>query len=172
MLDAARRRGMIGDAANVDIISHARRFTGALVGVRGSIIDLGSGGGVPGLVIAVDRPDLTVTLLDRRQKRTDFLQQMVQRLELDARVDVVVDDADRFLGAGGQGHQQFDAATARGFGPPARTVRTALRAIRPGGRIVISDPPTGERWATVVADLPLQRVELGKRGLAVFDRIG
>lgn len=162
---------MIGDASNVEIIAHARRFTAALVGVRGSVIDLGSGGGVPGLVIAVDRPDLAVTLLDRRQKRTDFLQQMVQRLGLDARVHVVVDDADRFLGPGGQGNQQFDAATARGFGPPARTVRTALEAIRLGGRVIISDPPTGERWATIVAELPLRRVDEGEHLLAVFERV-
>ncbi len=160
---------MIGDASNTDIIAHARRFTAALVGVRGAVIDLGSGGGVPGLVIAVDRPDLAVTLLDRRQKRTDFLRQMVRRLDVDERVDVVIDDAERFVRPGAPGRRRFDAVTARGFGPPEQTLRTAIDAIRPGGRIIISDPPTGERWSAIIAELPLQRAELGEHALAVFD---
>ena len=39
-----------------------------------AVLDIGSGGGLPGLVIAHDRPDVHVTLIDRREKRTDLLQ--------------------------------------------------------------------------------------------------
>ena len=44
------------------------------------MLDIGSGGGLPGLVIAHDRPDVHVTLIDRREKRTDLLQRQVTRL--------------------------------------------------------------------------------------------
>ena len=40
----------------------------------------------------------------------------------------------------------FDVVTARSFGPPETTLRLARRLIHDGGTIVISEPPTGERW--------------------------
>ena len=52
----------------------------------GTVVDLGSGGGVPGLVIARARPDLRVVLVDRRSSRTDHLSRLVRRLGLDDRV--------------------------------------------------------------------------------------
>ena len=76
----------------MEVIEHARSFVAALSGVTGSVIDLGAGGGVPGLVVAVDRPDLQLTLLDRRTKRTDFLAQMIRRLDLTAHTHVLAAD--------------------------------------------------------------------------------
>ena len=46
----------------------------------GTVVDLGSGGGVPGLVIARARPDLRLVLVDRRAARTDHLPRLVRRL--------------------------------------------------------------------------------------------
>jgi 16S rRNA G527 N7-methylase RsmG len=46
----------------------------------------------------------------------------------------------------------FDVVTARGFGPPEFTLRSATRLIRPGGRIVISEPPAGDRWSAELLD--------------------
>lgn len=146
-LAAAQRLGFLGDRPIDAVIDHARAFVDALADVRGAVVDLGSGGGVPGLVIAVDRPDLTVTLLDRRTKRTDFLDRMVHRLGLRDRVTVVAAEVDDALRAGVGG---FDAAVARSFGPPETTVRTARRCITASGRIVISEPPTGDRWDPAV----------------------
>ena len=71
-LGRAQRLGFLGERPIPEVIAHARGFVSALGEVTGSVIDLGAGGGVPGLVIAVDRPDLAITLLDRRTKRTDF----------------------------------------------------------------------------------------------------
>ena len=108
-----------------------------------TVLDIGSGGGVPGLVVASDRPDLAVTLVDRRQKCTDFLERTTAALGWRERVTVRCCDTDALITAG----ERFDAVTARGFGPPERTLEVAARLIGPGGRIVISEPPQGDRWS-------------------------
>ena len=154
-LGRSQRLGFLGDRAIPEVIEHARSFVRALEEVSGSVIDLGSGGGVPGLVLAVDRPDLRITLLDRRTKRTDFLSQMTRRLHVADRVTVVAADIDDAVRAG---HVDFDAAVARGFGPPEFTLRSAVRCVRPGGVVVISEPPTGDRWDRgLLEELGLER---------------
>ena len=71
-LGASQRLGFLGDRSIDEVIAHARYFVDALVDVTGSIADIGAGGGVPGLVVAMDRPDLHITMVDRRTKRTTF----------------------------------------------------------------------------------------------------
>ena len=151
-LRQAQRFGFFGDRAIDEAVAHADQFVSVLTSRAGRLLDLGSGGGLPGLVIAEARPDLEIVLLDRRQKRTDFLERAVRRLAFDHvsvacrdAVDVVreVDDG---IDAG------FDIVTARGFGPPEFTLRTATGALRPGGCIVISEPPTGDRWSPELLD--------------------
>jgi 16S rRNA (guanine527-N7)-methyltransferase len=146
VLTDAQRLGFLGARPIPEVIEHARGFVRALETtppVR-SVLDLGSGGGVPGLVIAHDRPDLMVTLLDRRAKRTDFLERAVRRLGWQDRVDVITADAADLTA------DVTDGIVARGFGPPAETLRLAARLVRRGGPIVISEPPqddpSEDRW--------------------------
>jgi len=141
-LASSQRLGMIGKRPIDEVIEHATAFVAALVNVSGTVIDLGAGGGVPGLVIATARPDLHLILIDRRATRTDHLRRLVRSLEVGARVDVVTADATTL------GGWEADAAVARGFGPPATTLRAASDAVRAGGMIVVSEPPTREprRW--------------------------
>jgi 16S rRNA (guanine527-N7)-methyltransferase len=165
-LRLAQRVGFFGPRPIPEVIEHARQFVDALEGVTGTVADLGSGGGVPGLVIAVDRPDLAVVLIDRRQKRTDFLQRAVARLGYEHRVTVRCDDVERMVA---DGSATFDAVTARGFGPPAVTLRLSERLVVAGGPIVISEPPTGDRWdAAMLAELCLDHER--RPGVAVFRR--
>lgn len=160
-LGRSQRLGFLGDRPIVEVVEHARSFVSGLDGVTGSVIDLGAGGGVPGLVVAVDRPDLQLTLLDRRTKRTDFLDQMVRRLRLADRVTVVAADVNDAIRNGSVG---FDAVIARGFGPPDVTLRAAVGCVRPGGVIVISEPPTGDRWdADLLDELGLTRTPSDSR---------
>ena len=127
LVDVLRRSqelGFLGARPIEQVIEHARSFVTALaaVDVAGPVLDLGAGGGVPGLVIAHDRPDQNVTLLDRRRTRTDFLARMVRRLGWQERVDVWNRDAgdvDRPI--------RFDAVVARGFGPPSETLACRAR---------------------------------------------
>ncbi len=168
VLADAQRLGLLGDRPIDDVIAHARGFVGALetLGSADRVADLGSGGGVPGLVIAHDRPDLRLTLVDRRTKRTDFLERVVRRLGWTDRVTVVAADAAAVAETSPQG---FDAVVARGFGPPESTLELAVRLVRPGGRIVISEPPTGDRWSPAMLErLHVRRVP-GPAGVAVFE---
>jgi 16S rRNA (guanine527-N7)-methyltransferase len=143
VLRDSQRLGFLGPRPIAEVIEHAQGFVAAIPASATSVVDLGSGGGVPGLVIARDRPELQVTLLDRRTKRTDFLERMVRRLGWHERVTVVAADAARFVA---EHPHRFDAAVARGFGPPEVTVRYGAGLVVPGGLVIISEPPAGDRW--------------------------
>ena len=170
-LGESQRLGFLGDRAIADVVEHALLFVdalGDLTSVGGGtphVVDLGSGGGVPGLVIAQQRPEMKLILLDRRTKRTDFLQRIVSRLGWGERVDVVAGDAELFANEYGG---IFDGVVARGFGPPEKTLRICAALIREGGRIVISEPPEGDRWApSLLTRLSLERLPADGR-MAVF----
>jgi len=169
VLEEAQRLGMLGDRPVPEVIEHARRFVAAL-GARaagGRLADLGSGGGVPALVIAIDRPDLHIVMIDRRQRRTDFLRRAVGRLGLADRVSVISEEIEGVIAKDPGG---FDLVTARGAGPPLVTLAWASALVKPTGMIVISDPPSGraDRWPEVaVADLGLCRSE--RPGVSVFE---
>ncbi len=142
-LEDAQRLGFLGSRPIPDVIAHARGFVRALEAQPDitSVLDLGSGGGLPGLVIAHDLPTMRVTLLDRRAKRTDALERVVRRLGWQERIEVVCQDVETF-----RRDETFDAVVARGFGPPAFTLSSAARLVRSGHPIVISEPPDTDRW--------------------------
>jgi 16S rRNA (guanine527-N7)-methyltransferase len=157
LLDA-QRLGFLGSRPIPEVIVHARGFVRALeaheLAVE-SVLDLGSGGGVPGLIIAHDLPDVRLTLLDRRAKRTDALERLVRRLGWQDRITVACTDVTTFRPG-----SPFDAVVARGFGPPEFTLRQAVRLVRGGGPIVISEPPKVDRWDDrLLAELELRRLD-------------
>ncbi len=151
-LRQAQRFGFFGDRAIDEAVAHAEQYVTVIGDRSGRLLDLGSGGGLPGLVVADARPDLEIVLLDRRQKRTDFLERAVRRLGFE-QVSVACRDAEEVVRAVDDGVDPgFDIVTARGFGPPEFTLRTAAGCVRPGGCIVISEPPTGDRWPAELLD--------------------
>ncbi|MBW8825043.1 MAG: class I SAM-dependent methyltransferase [Acidobacteria bacterium] len=146
VLGTARHLGFLGPGPVEDHIDHARAFAGALP-ATGVCVDLGSGGGVPGLVLAVLLPATTWLLVDGGQRRTDFLIEAVAQLGLGDRVAV---HAGRAEVVPADRRELADAVTARGFGPPPVLAECAAGWVRPGGRLVVSEPPGGEpgRWVT------------------------
>ena len=67
----------------------------------------------------------------------------------------------------------FDAVVARGFGPPDMTLALASQLIRTTGRVVISEPPSGDRWTPdLLAELGVHRVLTELPQVAVFERNG
>ena len=137
-LGASQRLGMLGDRAVVEVIEHAGAFVDALGATSGTVVDLGSGGGVPGLVIARSRPDLHIVLVDRRAARTDHLRRLVGRLGVEHHVEVLTAEAAALPALLAD---QVDAVVARGFGPPAETLRLAAPLLAVRGLAVVSEPP-------------------------------
>lgn len=164
-LRLAQRLGFFGAAPMEDAIAHASAFVSAIgrVAPGTRIVDIGSGGGLPGLVVATALPEAEVVLIDRRQKRTDFLERAVRRLGLE-HTTVRCADVERLADQVTAGAEPaFAVVTARGFGPPAITLRWATRLVaRPDGVIVISEPPDRDRWdPELVAALGLTSERLG-----------
>lgn len=145
-LERARDLGLLGPGPADDHLRHAQAFVDALDGVSGLVVDLGSGGGVPGLPVAVARPDLQLVLLDASARRCAFLSSAVEALDAQDRVRVEQGRAEIL----GRGPLRGTAAAviARSFGPPAATAECAAPLLVPGGRLVVSEPPTSdvERW--------------------------
>jgi 16S rRNA (guanine527-N7)-methyltransferase len=159
---------MLGAAPIAEVIDHSTAFVDALEGVSGTVVDLGSGGGVPGLVIAWRRPDLQLVLVDRRATRTDHLRRLVARLGLGTRVSVLVADArdlPQLL------DRPVEAVVARGFGPPAAVLEAVRPILADTGIVVVSEPPGGaDRWTADVVGDDFERVP-GEGRVAVLARV-
>jgi 16S rRNA (guanine527-N7)-methyltransferase len=144
VLRTIRERGSIGTTID-EAVAHSRRFVERLPIDCSTLVDLGSGGGLPGLVIAVDRPAIQVVLVERRESRADLLRRAVHALGVHDRVAVHGADV-RLLAATAA---TFDAVTARSFARPEVTLRWAAALCAPGGLTLISEPPFGDdadRW--------------------------
>lgn len=104
---------------------------GELVPEGASVADVGSGAGLPGLVLAIARPDIQVTLVEPLLRRTRFLDEAVESLALGDRVEVVRGRAEDLAGS-----VAADVVTARAVAPLERLVRWCLPLVAPGGAIV------------------------------------
>ncbi|MSO59732.1 MAG: hypothetical protein EXQ63_05345 [Ilumatobacteraceae bacterium] len=147
VLEEAQRLGTLGDRPVAEVIVHARQFLPALEQVTGKVVDIGTGAGIPGLVIALDRPDLLLTLVDRRQTRMDALQRGVTALGLQDRVTVLCTTTQAM--AREITHKSvYRAALSRGFGSPVDTLEAVRPLLMIGGWAIVSEPPTPQpnRW--------------------------
>ena len=101
------------------------------------VIDVGSGAGLPGLVLAIARPDLTVTLVEPLARRTAFLIEAIQRLGLTRDVRVFRGRAEE-AAAGSRDREPLNAdiVTARAVAPLDRLASWCLPLVVPGGRLV------------------------------------
>lgn len=98
-----------------------------LVPASATVCDIGSGAGLPGLVMAIRRPDLRVTLVEPLLRRTTFLEEAVAALELD-QVEVYRGRADAL-----HGQRTFDVVTSRAVAPLDRLSEWSLPLVRSGG---------------------------------------
>lgn len=171
-LRRSRELGFLGPGPIEDHVRHARAFLDPLdasVPADGLVLDLGSGGGVPGLVLAVERPRIRLVLLDGMQKRAAFLEQAVVALGLRERALVRSGRAEELARA--EEHRgAYDAVVARSFGPPAVAAECARGFLREGGTLLVSEPPEGtdERWpADPLLELGLRPVRRWRGTAAV-----
>jgi 16S rRNA (guanine527-N7)-methyltransferase len=94
------------------------------------VCDVGSGAGLPGLVLAIARPDLTVTLVEPLLRRTAFLEEAVATLGL-RNVEVVRARAEEL-----HGRRRFSVVTARAVAPLPRLLAWCMPLVRKGGALV------------------------------------
>ena len=169
VLDGIRERGAIGEASLDAAVAHAEQYLRHIPANARTLADLGSGGGLPGLVIAVRRPDLAVVLVERRTQRADLLRRAVSSLDLGSRVEVQATDvkelADDRAGT-------FDVVTARSFAAPDVTAHWASRLLLDGGVLIVSEPPIDQpdRWPAELLDR-LGLIDLGReQGIRTLQR--
>jgi 16S rRNA (guanine527-N7)-methyltransferase len=192
----SREWGFLGDGP-IDVhIAHAQGFAEALKWaveedpsieqteggatlVPGPWMDLGSGGGIPGLILAHLWPAREATLLDGSERRTRFLSQVVEEQGWTDRVRVVTARAE-VAGRAESLRGAFSLVVARSFGSPPVTAECAAPFLRLGGMLIVSEPPTdpgpaalpdssrwpGEGLATIgLSNLGLWRGAFGYRVL-------
>ena len=149
VLATAQRVGTLGDRPIPEVIEHAKAFVAALADITGMVIDIGTGAGVPGLVIAQERPDLTLVLADRRATRMDALRMGVSGLGWEDRITVLTCDIAE-LGKLPDHAGQYDAVVCRGFGSPEVTAPLAKPLLKNGGTLIVSEPPSPKpsRWTS------------------------
>jgi 16S rRNA (guanine527-N7)-methyltransferase len=146
VLAEARAAGFLGPGPLEVHLAHAEGFVSvarrlALDPPRPPrLVDLGSGGGLPGLVVATSWPESTVALIEANGRRARFLRQAVDRLGLEASVSVLEERAE-VCGRQDGLRGSFGGALARSFGPPAVVAECAAPLLEPGGFLVTSEPP-------------------------------
>ncbi len=182
-LERSRRLGFLGPGAVEDHLEQSLVLAEVLREILSdgavdspTMLDLGSGGGVPGLVLMGLLPWSRVVLLDRSERRCEFLRSAVAALIRDPGDDVSPDGGPSDPIEVGGGREKGPAApyrapstdvvcgpaeelawdqdlregflvvVARGFGPPAVTAECGVAFLRPGGYLLVTDPPGGRSW--------------------------
>jgi 16S rRNA (guanine527-N7)-methyltransferase len=148
VLERARALGFLGPGEVADHVAHGLAFAAAADPLPRTVLDLGSGGGVPGLVLATGPWAAAAwVLLEASERRCAFLTEAVAELGLGDQVEVRRDRAevagrDRSLRA------HFDAVVSRSFAPPPVTAECAAPFLVVGGQVIVSEPPAPdpERW--------------------------
>lgn len=108
-----------------------------------TVCDLGTGAGLPGIVLAIARPDLTVTLVEPLLRRTTFLEEVVAELGLD-QCEVRRARAEQLHGT-----ERFDVVTSRAVAPLPRLLTWSMPLVAPTGALAAMK---GSRAAAEIAE--------------------
>lgn len=126
------KRGLIGPREAPRVwerhVLNSMAVSGA-VPTGATVVDVGSGAGLPGIPLAIGRPDVRVTLLEPLLRRSVFLQETVESLGLGERVRVI-------RGRAEDHRETYDVVTARAVAPLTRLLGWCLPLVRRGGRLV------------------------------------
>lgn len=172
VLEKARSLDLLGPMPLDQQVDHARGFAVAYEQARagsqpGRWVDLGSGGGLPGLVLAQYWLRSHGVLLDAAQRRTAFLAEAVHELGWGQRVAVVRARAEE-AGRDPELRGGFDVVWARSFGSPPVTAECAAPFLKAGGLLVVSEPPesraAAERGAPTEGSVRWPREGLAELG--------
>ncbi len=169
ILEEARALGLLGPEPVERHIRHGQILAGR-VDPPTSFLDLGSGAGVPGLVLALAWPTARGTLLEASGRRSEFCSRAIDRLGLSDRVAVVrarAEEAGREPGL----RQGFTAVVARSFARPAVTAECAAPFLEVGGHLLVSEPPDANGSTARWPDEPLAELGLGPVATLTRDQV-
>jgi 16S rRNA (guanine527-N7)-methyltransferase len=169
-LAEARALGFLGPGPLEAHVHSAAAFVEALGVIDGSAVDLGSGGGVPGLLLAEHYTEVRWTLVDQHRRRTSFLARTVANLGWAGRVEVVRAAAEA-LAHDPARRRRSAVVVARSFAPPAVTAEVGAGFLQVGGRLAVAEPPEPDpaHWPPgPLATLGLERTSADGAAIAVF----
>ncbi|MEO0513963.1 MAG: 16S rRNA (guanine(527)-N(7))-methyltransferase RsmG [Planctomycetota bacterium] len=106
------------------------------------LIDIGTGAGLPGIPLAIARPDVAVTLIEATGKKIAFLQSVIDTLEL-TNTTAVQDRAEN-VGQESAFRGRFDVAVSRAVGPMPVVLEYSLPLLKLGGRMLAMKGPKAE----------------------------
>ena len=132
---AGLERGLMGPRERPRLWDrHVLNSAAAAAGIADgeSVVDIGSGAGLPGIPLALARPDLAVTLVEPLLRRVTFLEEVCADLDLDVRVIRGRAEEKEVIAATGGA----DVVTSRAVAPLAKLAGWSAPLLRPGGRMV------------------------------------
>jgi 16S rRNA (guanine527-N7)-methyltransferase len=143
------------------LLEDSLRGVEVVAGFEGPIVDVGSGGGVPGIPLAVSLPDRQVTLLEAIGRKCDFLREWAQ-----PNVLVVQGRAEE------QQTDVYGVAVAKALAKPPVAAEWCLPLVRPGGAVVLWVGPTADtkRVARVAEQVGGELAE-SRDGLLVLRKV-
>ncbi len=100
---------------------------------KNKVLDIGSGAGFPGLVLKIFFPEIELVLLDSNRKKTDFLNLMIQKLEL-SNVEVIKERAEDYVK---QARESFDIVTSRAVAKTRVLCEVSLPYLKNNGYLII-----------------------------------
>ncbi len=138
-----------------------------------TMIDVGTGGGIPGIIIAILNPQISVTLLDSNQKKTRFLRFVLREMNLD-NITVVCERVEKY-----QPKTRYDVVISRAFSEVGEYLSITAHLCADDGRVyamkgprVESEKDTREKGYVLVKDIDIDVPFLdAKRRLLIFDKI-
>ena len=137
LLSADRKTNLVSERDRSRLGEHMVDCAALLraVSVEESLADLGSGAGLPGLVVAIARPETAVTLVEARRRKVVFLKQAVRVLSLEnvAVMHARLEDV--------PAAERYAMAASRALGSIGKTLGASLRAMAPDGRLVLFKGP-------------------------------
>jgi 16S rRNA (guanine527-N7)-methyltransferase len=161
-LTALTDRGDVEIKHFLDSLTVAPIIQQELPAANGRLVDVGSGGGFPGLALAIALPWLQVMLVEATAKKVRFLEQVTETLQL-SNVGVLQGRAEAL--ADGEQREGFDIATARAVGSAATLVELLTPFLRVGGLAVLMKTRSAVQGEIVAAAGALERLHAVVEGI-------
>ena len=128
----AIERGLIGPKEAERIwdrhIENCIPLTTLLPEENATVADIGSGAGLPGIVVALAKPQLKITLIEPLQRRVEFLYEVIDQLKL-KNVEVIRAKSEKVKGS-------YNFVVARAVAPLPRLIQTTWHLVAPGGSLL------------------------------------